>query len=37
MTRSLVPATIEAPAEPHGRLPFGFAPRFFVFLLMGLV
>jgi len=37
MTRSLVPATIEAPAEPHGRLPFGFAPRFFVFLLIGLV
>jgi uncharacterized protein (DUF58 family) len=37
MTRSLAPATIEAPAVPHGRLPFGFAPRFFVFLLMGLV
>jgi uncharacterized protein (DUF58 family) len=37
MTRSLLPATIEAPAGPHGRLPFGFAPRFYVFLLLGLV
>ena len=37
MNRSLVPATVEAPGEPRGRLPFGFAPRFFVFLLLGLV
>ncbi len=37
MNGSLLPATIEAPAEPHGRLPFGFAPRFFLFLLIGLV
>ena len=37
MNGSLVPSTIEALAEPHGKLPFGFAPRFFVFLLIGLV
>ena len=37
MTRSLVPAMIEAPGEPQGRLPFGFARRFLVFLSMGLV
>jgi uncharacterized protein (DUF58 family) len=37
MNGSLIPATITARAEAHGRLPFGFAPRFFVFLLIGLV
>jgi uncharacterized protein (DUF58 family) len=37
MSGSLVPAMIEAPAEPNGNLPFAFAPRFFVFLLIGLV
>ena len=37
MNGSLVPASIEARAEPRGRLPFGFAPRFYVFLLIGVV
>ena len=37
MNGSLVPASMEALAEPHGRLPFGFASRFYVFLLIGLV
>ncbi len=37
MNGSLVPASIEALAEPHGRLPFGFAQRFYIFLLIGLV
>lgn len=37
MTGSLIPPTVEAHAESRGRLPFGFAPRFFVALLLGLL
>lgn len=32
----LVPRPIGARARPNGRLPFGFGPRFFVTLLLGL-
>lgn len=34
---SLVPATITATAEPRGRLPFAFTPRFVAALLIGLL
>ncbi len=36
-TGSLVPASVTASAEPKGRLAFGFGPRFFLALLLGLV
>ncbi len=34
---SLAPPSVETRAQPHGKLPFGFGPRFFVVLLIGLV
>jgi len=34
---SLIPASVTASAEPNGRLAFGFGPRFFLALLLGLV
>ena len=33
----LIPPEIGARARPLGRIPFGFGPRFFVMLLLGLV
>lgn len=33
----LIPAEIGAQARPLGKLPFGFGPRFFVMLLLGLL
>src|SRR5262245_28561644 len=33
----LIPAEVGARAGPLGRLPFGFGPRFFVMLLLGLL
>lgn len=33
----LIPAEVGARAQPLGRLPFGFGPRFFVMLLLGLL
>jgi uncharacterized protein (DUF58 family) len=33
----LVPAEVAACARPLGRLPFGFGPRFFVMLILGLL
>jgi len=34
---SLVPSAVEGRLRPRGRLPFGFGPRFFVMLLLGLL
>ena len=36
-TQPLIPAEIGARARPLGRMPFGFGPRFFVMLLLGLL
>lgn len=33
----LIPVEVAAKARPLGRLPFGFGPRFFVMLLLGLL
>jgi uncharacterized protein (DUF58 family) len=33
----LVPPNVSATATPHGRVPFGFGPRFFLLFLLGLV
>lgn len=35
--QSLIPAEVRAQARPLGKLPFGFGPRFFVMLLLGLL
>jgi uncharacterized protein (DUF58 family) len=37
MQGTLIPSTVGARAQPHGRLPFGFPSRFYVVLLLGLV
>jgi uncharacterized protein (DUF58 family) len=37
LNATLVPGAVDARAKPFGRLPFGFGPRFFVALLLGLV
>jgi uncharacterized protein (DUF58 family) len=37
MTSPLIPAGVEARAEPRRRLPFGFGARFFVAFLLGLL
>lgn len=37
MTSPLIPAAVEARAEPRNRLPFGFGARFFIALLLGLL
>jgi uncharacterized protein (DUF58 family) len=37
MTNPLVPAAVEARGESRRRLPFGFGPRFFLALLVGLL
>ena len=34
--KPLVPPSVAARARPNGRLPFGFGPRFFVALLLGM-
>ncbi|MGH9648742.1 MAG: DUF58 domain-containing protein [Bryobacteraceae bacterium] len=34
---ALTPLEIDAPAHPHGRLPFGFGSRFFLVLFFGLI
>ncbi len=34
---SLIPAAVSARAQPRGRLPFAFAPRFFIAMLLGLL
>jgi uncharacterized protein (DUF58 family) len=36
-TRPFAPPEIAAPLKPLGKLPFGFGPRFFVALLLGLI
>lgn len=36
-TQPLIPPETSARARPLGRLPFGFGPRFFVMLLLGLL
>src|SRR5215469_15764398 len=36
-TPPLIPPEVSARARPQGKLPFGFGPRFFVMLLLGLV
>jgi len=37
MTEALTPAPVKAVAQKRGRLPFGFAPRFFLALGIGLI
>ncbi len=37
MKAALTPEPVEAVAEPHGRLPFAFAPRFYIALVVGLL
>lgn len=37
MLRPLIPETVEACAEPRGRLSFGFGARFFVYVLLGFL
>lgn len=37
LVKPLIPPEVGARARPLGRLPFGFGPRFFVMLLLGLL